>query len=250
VQSYSSVANQFAYDIPISVQKVYNVVFATQPLIPMNYNLWKLQHWDRDDSVAIPYSVTIWNRQILLAPRPSTSATTTTLTAAITSTTATTITVALGTAFKRGDYYRFIIDSEVIYATNATATTLTGCLRGMEGTTAAVHSNGSTVTERDIVYTGHVEPTDLFDTQDRTSIPEPDLVAYGAAIDLAPFVDAKDSIPFFEGKYNSKLVELESKYAVKYSSKFATIKSGAQILIEDNLVLRNPNNYPSNIVGS
>lgn len=248
-RSYSTVASQFAYDLPITVQKVYNVVFDTQPLSPMNYNAWKAYHWDRNDSTSRPLGVTIWNRQILLTPRPSTAAQSTTLGAAISSATATTVTVVSTSGFTRGDYYRFIVDSEVIYATGSTSTTFTGCLRGMEGTTATTHLIAATVTERDIVYTAHVEPTDLLDTQDRTAIPESDLLAYGAAIDLAPFVDKKDLIAFFESKYSTKLKELESKYAVKYSSKFGRVK-GAEELADQDMIFRDPNRYPSSITGS
>ena len=109
----------------------------------MNYDQWKLIAWDNNTSVANPFNVCIWDRQILLWPRPSTAAQTTTLGAAITTTTATSITVASSSGFNRGDYYRFIIDSEVIYATASTSTTFTGCLRGREGTTAATHSNAA-----------------------------------------------------------------------------------------------------------
>lgn len=245
-RSFSAVANQHAYDIPATIQKVYNASFKTQPLVPMNYDTWKLMSWDTNASVARPFNICIWNRQILLQPRPSTAATTTTLGAAITSTTATSITVASSSSFRRGDYYRFIIDSEVIYATASTSTTFTGCLRGQEGTTAATHSSGATVTERDIVFTGHVEPSDLFDTQDRTSIPESDVIAYGAALDLAPLVEKTNLQPFFQGKYDTKLKELEGKYAVKFSSRFNVVKSAVDTM-QSSIGMRNPNNYPSNL---
>lgn len=248
-RSLSAVANQHAYDMPDSFQKIYNANFQTQPLVPMNYDTWKILNWDSNASVARPFNICIWNRQLLINPRPSTAANTTTLGAAITTTTATTITVASSTNFHRGDYYRFIIDSEVIYATGSTSTTFTGCLRGQEGTTAATHSSGATVTERDIVFTGHVEPTDLFDTQDRTAIPESDVLAYGAALDLAPLTEKKDVIPFLQGKYDTKLKELEGKYAVKFSSRFNVLKS-AEDVMQSSIAGRNPNNYPSSIIGT
>lgn len=248
-RSLSAVANQHAYDIPDTFQKIYNANFQTQPLVPMNYDTWKILNWDSNASVARPFNVCIWNRQLLINPRPSTAASTTTLGAAITTTTATTITVVSSTSFHRGDYYRFIIDSEVIYATGSTATTFTGCLRGQEGTTAATHLIAATVTERDIVFTGHVEPTDLFDTQDRTDIPESDVLAYGASIDLASLLEKQSMVPFLEGKYSTKLKELEGKYAVKFSSRFNVIKSEMDI-IQSSIAGRNPNNYPSSITGS
>lgn len=249
-RSYSSVANQFAFDIPDTVQKIYNVTFRTQPLLPINYDQWKMFNWNRNGSTSIPTYMCIWNRQLLLHQRPSSSAGTTTLGAAITTTTATTITVASIANFKRGDYYRFIIDSEVIYATGApSSTSFTGCLRGQEGTTAATHSNGATVTERDIVYTVHVEPTDLMDTQDRTAIPESDVLAYGAAVDLAPLIEKKDLIATFEQKYNIKIKELESKYALKQTAHFGHVKNASE-KVGDSPLLMNPNLYPQNIVGT
>ena len=248
-RSFSTVANQFAYDLPATVQKVYNAQHDTQPLVPMNYDQWKLISWDNNSSVANPYNICVWDRQILLWPRPSTAAQTTTLGAAISSTTATSITVASSSGFNRGDYYRFIIDSEVIYATASTSTTFTGCIRGSEGTTAATHSDGATVTERDIVYTVHEEPTDLFDTQDRTNIPEVDVLVYGAAIDLAPLVEKSDLIDRFERKYTTKLKELEGKYSVKFTSKFGKVRS-SDAEMDDSIVFRDSNRFPSSIVGT
>lgn len=248
-RSLSLVANQFAYNIPSTVQKVYGAQIDTQPLLYINNRERKQFNWDTDSAVSQPSHITVWNRQMLLWPRPSTAASTTTLGAAISSATATTITVASSADFNRGDYYRFIIDSEVIYATASTSTTFTGCLRGQEGTTAATHANGATVTERDIVYQCHVEPTDLLDTQDRTAIPESDVLAYGAAIDLAPFIEKSDLIPVFDKKYAEKLNELESKYSVKYTSSFGRVKSAGEVH-SDIVGLNNSNNYPNSIVGS
>lgn len=248
-RSFSTVANQFSYALPSTVQKTYNATFDTQPLIYHNYDQWKILHWNNNQSVATPSHYSIWNRNLLLFPRPSTAAASTTLGANITTATATSITVVASSNFRRGDFYRLIVNSEVIYATNATATTFTGCLRGQEGTTATTHTSGDTVTERDIVYTVHVEPTDLRDTQDRTPIPEPDVIAYGAAIDLAPLVDKTDMIDRFERKYTTKLKELENKFSVKQTARFGRVRA-AEDKLDDNLSARNPNLYPSSITGS
>lgn len=248
-RSFSAVANQMAFDIPATVQKIYNATFRTQPLFPINYDQWKMFNWNTNATVAVPSYFCIWNRQLLLFQRPSTAAATTTLGAAITTTTATSCTVVASSGFRRGDYFRFIIDSEVIYATGSTSTTFTGLLRGQEGTTAATHSNAATVTERDIVFTVHVEPSDLMDTQDRTTIPEVDVIAYGAAIDLAPLVEKMDLVDRFERKYTTKLKELESKYALKQTAHFGRVKE-AEEKLQDSLILKNPNLYPSGIVGT
>lgn len=249
-RSLSIVANQFAYDIPITVQKIHSVRFDTQPLIPINKTDWDFLHFNTNQSTTRPSHMAIWNNQLLVYPRPSTASSTTTLGAAITTTTATSITVVASSAFNRGDYYRFIIDSEVIYATNSTSTTFTGCLRGREGTTAATHLISVTVTERDIVYNGHVEPQDLIDTQDRTPVPEAEVVALGAAIELAPFVGKQDMLPIFENRYAKKIKELESKYLTKQTGYHGRVKPAEQVISTGRGTFDNPNSYPSGIVGT
>lgn len=249
-RSLSIVANQLSYDVPTTVQKVHSVKFDTRPLIPINRTDWDFLYYDTNQSVTRPTHVCIWNSQLLFYPRPSTASSTTTLGANISSATATTITVAATSTFKRGDYYRFIINSEVIWATTATSTTFTGCLRGQEGTTATTHTSGDTVTERDIVYNGHVEPTDLIDTQDRTPIPEAELVALGAAIDLAPLVGKQDLVQIFEPRYARKIKELESKYMTKQTGYHGRVKPADQVIATGRGSFDNPNNYPASITGT
>jgi hypothetical protein len=244
-RSFALVVNQFAYDIPSTVQKVHGVKVDTQPLVWKSKTDWDLMHWDSDQSSADPWAFTIWNNQIWLNPRPSSADSTTTLGGNVTAA-ATSATVASSANFNRGDYYRFIINSEIIYATASTTTTFTGLLRGQEGTTAAAHTSGDTVTERSIVYSCHVEPTDLLDTQDRTAIPEPEVVTYGAASDLAPFVGKESLIPLLEGKYKERIKELEEKYAKKQSAQFGRIKDMSEQIINVS-TNRDPNRYPSSI---
>lgn len=244
-KSFSLIANQFAYDIPSSVQIVHGITSDTQPLAWMNRTDWEIRHWDTDQSTADPSHYSIWNRQIKIHPRPSAASSTTTLNGAITSSD-TTITVASASAFHRGDYYRFIIDSEVIYATASTSTTFTGALRGKEGTTAASHLNAATVTERDIVYTAHVEPTDLVSTQDRTDVPEPDVLTYGAAVDLAPLVGKEQLIGFLEGKYVRRIKELKDKYSSKQTQEFGRIKDITERMSAIAQYM-DPNRFPKSI---
>lgn len=244
-RSLSSVANQFAYDIPSTVQTIYSARYDTQPLSPINKNKWDLLHWNSDSSTSVPTAMCIWNNQLLLYPRPSTAADTTTLGGAL-SATAESMTVASTASFKRGDYYRVIIDSEVIYATNETATTLTGLLRGREGTTAVAHSNGATVTERNIVYNGHSEPTNLMDTQDRTSIPEPDVLCWGTAADLALLLGKETLHDRLLAKYERGIKELENKYALKQTGSFGRIKNQSEVM-SDVSGYNNPNLYISDL---
>ena len=244
-RSFAAVANQFAYDLPATVMKDHTVSFDTQPVIYVPRSRWNIMHWDTNSTASKPTHFSIWNNQIKFWPRPSTAAQTTTLNGALTAT-ATSVTVTSTTGFNRGDYYRFIVDSEVIYATASTSTTFTGLLRGQESTTAASHSNAATVTERDIVYTGHVEPADLIDAYDRTAVREPDILCYGAAIDLAPGLEKQDLVDRFERKYTTKMKELESKYSVKQTSQFGRIRNSGEVL-QENMTYLDQNRYPRDL---
>jgi len=86
-------------------------------------------------------------RILLFAPAPDTAAHTTLLDGALTAG-ATSATVDDTSNFP--DQGRIIVDSEVIAYTAKTSTTFTGLSRGVEGTTAASHSDDATVTERDL----------------------------------------------------------------------------------------------------
>lgn len=247
-RSFSAVADQFAYDIPATVQKVHEANFETQPLVFVPRTKWKLLHFDTDQKSDTVTHFSVWNRQVLLWPRPSSAAGTTTINViGGISATATSVTVASSASFSRGDYYRFIIDSEVIYATASTSTTFTGLLRGREDTTAATHANGATITERDIVYSCHVEPADMINTQDRTEISEPDVLAYGAALDLAPFVDREHLMADLKDKYERGIKDLENKYSSKQSSQFGRVKEAGLETVADTASHLNPNLYPRSI---
>lgn len=245
-RSFSSVADQFAYDIPITVQKIHTVRFDTQPLSFVHKTTWDLFHWDSNIEVADPWAAHIFNRQLMVYPRPSSSAQTTQLNGALTST-ATSMTVDSNSGFNRGDYYRMIIDSEVIYATESTSTTFTGLLRGREGTTAATHADDATVTERDIVYSAHVEPTDLLDTQDRTAIPESDVLAYGASADLSLLLGKESLSDRLRAIYEPKVTQLENKYGLKQTSQFGRIKDISETIHGYGLEAMNPNLFPRDI---
>jgi hypothetical protein len=245
-RSQSSVANQFLYDIDTDIKTLHTVRFDTQPLVSMSQQDWETKHWDTDTSTDTPSHVAIFDGNMKIQPRPSSSAGATALNGAINSTD-TTITVDSTSAFKRGDFYRFIVDSEVIYATNATATTFTGCLRGQEGTTAASHSNDAVVTERDIVYTGQLYPTDLESQSDETVIPEPLVLCYGAAADLCLGRLNKPAIgDRFEIKYKEGLKNLRNRYSVKLRGQFGRVRDRMEVPSGRDKFY-NPNDYPTNV---
>jgi len=78
----------------------------------------------------------------------SSSAITTTLNGAVNSS-VTTITVTSAASFTSKGFV--VIDSETIYYTGKTSTTLTGCIRGASGTTAASHNDSATVSQTDYI---------------------------------------------------------------------------------------------------
>lgn len=248
-RSFSSVANQFAYDLPSAIRDdtVYTVAFDTQPLAKINRDMWNQFHWDTDTSTTDPTHCNIWAGQMKLYPRPSGSAATTAINdGAGISATATSVTVDSTASFNRGDYFRFIINSEVIYATGSTSTTFTGLLRGREGTTAAAHVDDDTITERDIVYTGQLEPTDLTDVNDETAIPEPLVLAYGAAADLALKLEREPLHDRLLQKFEVGMDRLRKRYTVKFTGTFNSVKD-VRSTVKATGVIRNPNDYPQSV---
>lgn len=156
VISFSSVARQEEYDLPAKAIRPVRVewVQGTQSIYEMKYKDFaeyrRLQEFTSEASMN-PRIYSLFNKNLHISPALSSSAGATTLdgdhTAAIV-----TITVVSTANFPtRG---RVVIGSEVITYTNTTATTLTGCVRGSDGTLATTHSDTDAVTERDIrVYT-------------------------------------------------------------------------------------------------
>ena len=245
-KSYSSVQYTHAYDIPTTVNKIHGIKFETQPLRNMSKAEWDLLHYDTDSSAQDPFAYGVWNNQIWIYPRPSADAGADALNGAITAT-ATSMIVDDSSDFTRGDYYRMIIDSEVIYATGKTSTTFTGLLRAQEGTTAAIHLNDAVITERDIVYSCHLEPTDLLDTQDRTAIPEPDVLTYGAAIDLGNYLEVEQGkLDRLEIKYKLRIKDLKDKYSSKQTLQHGRIKDMKERLPQASMY-EDPNRFPSDV---
>jgi len=128
-----------------------------------------------------------------------------------------------------------------------TSNTLSGLRRGLEGTTAAAHTTGAVVTERDFVGTGHREPSDLVDMDDETLIPEPRILEYGASMELA-LVKMNDQVLHdrLKLKYEDSILRLRDKFSRKLTGSYFAIadkdnypRSGGGIV--------NPNNYPTNL---
>jgi hypothetical protein len=97
----------------------------------------------------IPRFFSVWNDEITVYPDNSGTPNSTTLNGALTDS-ATIVTVASTSGFPELNG-RFTINNEKIRYTHKTATTFTGCTRGIEGTTAAAHSDTDTVSENNLV---------------------------------------------------------------------------------------------------
>lgn len=245
--SDSVVQYQFEYDVPEEIKTLYGVVVETWPMAGISQARFDMLNWDTQTQSSTPTNVAVWNRKAKLWPRPDTAADSTTLSGAITSS-ATSITVADASGFKIGDYYRFLIDDEVIYATFLSTNTFTGCMRGQEGTTAASHSDGATVTERDIVFTGQAEPVDLEALNDETVVPEPLVICYGVAADFCHGKLNKETLgDRYDLKYKNGIDNLRDRYSLKLTSQFGRIKDPREV-VSDNGRIRNPNDFPQNVI--
>ena len=127
------------------------------------------------------------------------------------------------------------------------ATTLNGCIRGLEETTAAVHSDAATVTQRDIIYSAHREPEELTDTSDETKIPDPLVLVYGAAMELALGKLGNTGLhDRLKLKYDEAISRLRDKFGRKGTSSYYRIKDKSEV-ITDTSGYRNPNDYPTGI---
>ncbi len=247
--STSSIDNQFDYSKPSQIKTIYSVRFATWPLRSISEARWEMLHWDTNQNTTNPTHCAIFSNLVKIYPTPSASAQTTNLDGAI-SATDTTITMDSVGGFLIGDFYRFTIDSEIIYATATDSSTnqFTGCRRGQEGTTPAAHADNALVTQNDIVFDGQAEPVDLEALNDETIIPEALVICYGVAAD---FCNGKLNKPTLGDRYDAKYLagieSLRNKYTLKMTSQFGRVKDPREV-IQDNGRIANPNDFPQNVI--
>lgn len=246
IRSDSLVANQRRYDIDdnVVVGKPHTITVDSQPMAKVDQNRINMFNWDTIRTED-PTHAGIWENQIVFYPLPSASASTDTLNGAI-SATDTTIILSDASAFRSPG--RALIDSEVISYENITSTTtLVGVIRGLEGTTAATHSNGATITERDIIYNAHEEPTELLDPNDQTKIPDPNVLADGVAMELS-MVKLNDQVlsDRYQLKYDKSLNNLRDKFGKKFTSMYFVIKNKNDIVTDEGSFV-DPNNFPQNL---
>lgn len=240
---------QFDYAKPSQLKTIHTMRYATWPLRNISQARWEMLHWDTNQNTTNPTHVTVFEDKARIYPTPQASSQTTNLNGAITASD-TTITVDSTDGFLIGDYYRFTIDSEVIYATFADTTNnqFTGCLRGQEGTTAASHLDNATVTQNDIVFTGQLEPVDLDALDDETIVPEPLVICHGVATDFCLGKLNKQTLgDRYELKYKNGIESLRNKYTLKFTSQFGRVRDPREV-VTDNGRIENPNDFPQNVI--
>ncbi len=249
VRSASSIQYQFAYEQDTEIKTLHTVRFRTLPLANIGQARWEMLHWNTSQTSTTPTHVSIFGGKMQIYPQPEDSAGASQLNGAISSS-ATSITVDDGGEFERGDYFRFQIDSEIIYATYEASDVFSGCLRGQEGTTAASHLDNAVVTELDIVSTGQKAPVDLVQQNDETIIPEPITLCYGVAGDLCHGKLNKMELgDRWDKKYEEGIKSLRDKFTLKMTSQPGRIKDPSEVIFDNGKFL-NPNNYPQNVTAS
>jgi len=245
--STSSVAFQRDYPIDsgVVVGKAHLVTFKTQILGKIDSQRFNLLHWDTAIT-GDPTHVLTWQNSLRFYPIPSTAAQTNAIND-VAGITAAAVTITVDSTSGFSPTGRIIIDSEVMEYTNLTTTSFRGVTRGLEGTTAATHANDATITERDIIYPAHAEPTEMIDNGDETNIPDPSILEYGAAMDLA-IGKMKDQTLHdrLKLKYDEAIQRLRDKFGKKMTFSYYTIKDKTEV-ISDRSSFRDPNDFPTNI---
>lgn len=159
--SLSLVANQRDYELASTVlePKVLEYMDSGgyRRLRGVTYSRIRDSRATRTGTIPFAYSFVDNEQTIQLTPAPDTAAPSTTLSGNHSAAATTLVVVSTASLYDEG---RVLVDSEVIGYTGKTTTTLTGCTRGLEGTTAATHSDGATVTARNLFITGIQRITD------------------------------------------------------------------------------------------
>lgn len=235
--SFSTIANQINYDLstwtdsdgnPAYWGGVYDITWQTQPLVKIDEKTYNDLNWNAN-STGTPYNYFIRGKQVLMWPTAGSAAQTTALNGAISATDAT-ITVDSTSGFAPKG--RFIVDSEVISYSAATATAFTGCTRGIEGTTAASHLDNAVVTSRDIIITFFQRPQKLVQQTDISQIEDPDLVAVVTAQALAfnRVPDDKGLMDRFTQRRDMKVKLYMNMFGTQYADNFGRAKRKGEVL--------------------
>jgi len=170
ISTASSVQYQSDYDCPTDYTKLQRVEFvkgnSVYDVTPAT--LSEQYTGTTRNSMSQPFRVNLVGDTLRFDSRPSSAAASTTLDGTITAA-ATTLDLTSVSGFPREG--RLIIGSEVIEYWNISSTTLSPCTRGVEGTTAAVHTDLDAVTLRDIYIYHNKRAATLSSDSDTTQLP-------------------------------------------------------------------------------
>lgn len=245
--SFSTVAYQRDYALDENVQdgKVHALKLDSKPLVKVDAARYDVLQWDTN-GIGTPDRFSVWNNSIRLDRAPSSAATATTLNGTVTAA-ATTITLTAVSGLRSPG--RLLIDAEVISYEDVDSATLQlrGVQRAREFTTASAHTTGATVTERDGIYTAWREPRELVDVGDETKVPDPDVLVYGASMDLALGKLKDDGLhDRYKLKYDQRRAALRDKFGRKGTAQVFRIKDRDEVVSDSGRAV-DPNQYPTNI---
>jgi len=165
VGSLAGVANQYIYTLPSDFDSMKAVMYQkVNELSPVSYARWI--QLNKAVSSGTPRFYIIHEGDLKIYPAPGSAAATTPLSGAISSSSATSITVDATASFDETG--RGIVNSEVVRWQNTSSTQLLLVTRGVEGTTAATHSDNDVFTYRDIEYSYYRTLADI--TANDTSV--------------------------------------------------------------------------------
>lgn len=173
IKDYTITSLQYRNDLPTNCIIPLTVTYyqtVTRLLEYCDPSFWDGLMEGMPNGQGTPNYWTVIRRQLLVGPdAPLSNSATSTASGAITSTATTLgLSAASGTFRSRGFV---LIGSEVIEYTGISTTTLTGCTRGVHGTTAASYSSTATVTQIDMQMRYRKMPAQLTATTQTPEVP-------------------------------------------------------------------------------
>jgi hypothetical protein len=179
-----------------------------------------IDYWDsvfsnwRTATPSTPREYARRGNELYLRPNTSTAAYTTTLDGGITAD-ATTMTLTTSTYFPKR--FRCLIDDEVIECQYHSSGDCYSLDRGLEGTTAAIHADGATVTMRNLLMFTYEKPEEMSDDTDdpfnNLTYLEPyhDIILRYAQWKLKPIVNDKYDAQKGEQEYKQEVQRMNKE---------------------------------------
>ena len=171
-QDFTITAKQPRFTVATDVITPINLMWYKSRVIKLAYtppDMWSRVEEANPTSTGTPELYTFLRRQIVVGPQvPSTASGAVLASGAITAATVQ-ITMASVSNLRTKGYFK--INSEVVEYTAQSGTILTGCVRGVHGTTAASHASGDTGTQIDLIMLYRKTPPVMTATTSSPEIP-------------------------------------------------------------------------------